>query len=491
MGVTDQLPEFIPRITLAVAAQGGQTHLVGGVVRDVLLGIPPKDFDLEVFGIEPDRLESLLRSLHPSWMDLVGEFFGVLKLRFGESVVDVSIPRRDSKVGTGHRGFEVTSDPAMSPKEAARRRDFTVNALAMDPLTGEILDFFGGRDDLDNRILRATDTERFRDDPLRVLRAVQFAGRFGFEVEPRTVAICREMVDQPEFAALPGARITEEWRKLLLQSPKPSLGLEVGLATGAWQVLHSELSDLVDCPQDPVWHPEGDVWVHTGMVVDAAADIVRREELEGDDALAIMFGALCHDLGKPAVTRYLANKSGEVRWRSYAHEAAGVGPTRSLLSRMEFGKDVEERVIKLVAHHLAPSHMFDGGRTPTDAAVGKLARRIDPATLKELVWVAEADHRGRTLPDDGFPAGAGLLERAGRLGVSAAAPKPLLMGRHLVDLGWTPGPAFGPVLASVYEAQLEGTVTTFDQAIGMAQELKSRPRPQRAGPSLPPPGRSD
>lgn len=265
-----QFPEIIFSIAEAMRGQGGRALLVGGIVRDMLLGLPPKDYDFEVYGIAFEHLEVMIRFLNPDWMGTVGKAFCVLKVRFGELAMDIAIPRRESKSGAGHDGFRMVGDPTMSPQEGARRRDFTVNAMALDPLTDEIFDFFGGREDLSRKILRATDPKRFCDDPLRVLRAVQFAGRFGFSVEPHTIAVCREMTREDEFRDLPAARIGEEWRKLLLKSQSPSVGLEVGRATGAFEVLHPELTNLIGVPQDAEWHPEGDVWTHTCMVADAA-----------------------------------------------------------------------------------------------------------------------------------------------------------------------------------------------------------------------------
>lgn len=456
------------RVANAINREGGRSLIVGGGVRDALLGLHPKDFDLEVYGVEPDRLDSIVDSLEPTWKDVVGKSFGVLKVRFGEDDIDISIPRRESKSGSGHKGFQVIGDPTMTPEDAARRRDFTVNALAMDPFTDEVLDFFGGQKDLSRGILRATDPERFRDDPLRVLRTMQFAGRFGFTVEKGTLSICREMAQKPEFANLPAARIGEEWSKLLLKSPKPSVGLEIGLETGAFNVLHPELAALVDVRQDPKWHPEGDVFKHTSMVVDAAADIVKREGLKGDDALTVLLGALCHDFGKTATTQFI-----DGRWRSLGHESAGKAPTASFLSNMGFGKNIESRVAPLVANHLFPIHAAGDAN---DAAIRRLARRLQPATIKELVWVSEADHRGRGVPWDGFPAGAALLKRAEEMSISVSGPKPILMGRHLMDeLHWEPGKYFGKVLKDIFEAQIDGRITKFDEALEMARSLgKSR-----------------
>jgi tRNA nucleotidyltransferase (CCA-adding enzyme) len=452
------------RIARATEEEGGQARLVGGVVRDSLLGFRSGDFDFEVYGISADRLAPMLHALSPQQMDTVGASFGVLKAKFGDIEIDVAIPRIDSKAGSGHRGFEVMGDPSLPPEEAARRRDFTVNALSMDPLTGEIFDFFDGRADLERRVLRATDPTLFRHDPLRVLRAVQLAARLDFSVESGTIDLCREMVREPEFVSLPSSRIGDEWRKLLLKSRRPSVGLNVGLEVGAWQVLHPELAALVNCPQDPMWHPEGDVWTHTNIVLDAAADIIRREKLEINEGLLIMVSALCHDLGKPATTELI-----DGRWRSRGHASEGVTPTQAFLLRMDFGKKFESKVVRIVRNHLFPA--MQAGKS-TDVAVRYLSKRLDPATIQELVLVAEADHRGRDAPRDGFPAGAALLFQAEGLTVRQAPPQPILLGRHLIDkLGWKPGPHFGPILVAVEEAQIEGRVTTLEEGLEMARLL--------------------
>lgn len=461
-------PDVVIRIARAMQTRGGRAIVVGGSVRDLVLGLPPKDFDLEVHGIEPLRLEEVLASLNPDWMDTVGRAFGVLKVRINGMDIDLSIPRRESKVGSGHRGFTVVGDPTLSPREAARRRDFTINTLAMDPLSGEILDFFGGQEDLREGILRATDPKRFVDDPLRVLRAAQFAGRFGFAVEAGTLALCRKVAATQEFAGLPAARISEEWRKLLLKSPKPSIGLEVGMATGAWKILHPELANLIGTPQDSEWHPEGDVWQHTLMATDKAAEIVRREKLQEDDALVILLAVLLHDLGKPSTTLFERG-----RWRSLGHEAAGVAIARKFFARNTFGREIETRVLALIADHLFP---VQHGLDASDSAIRRLALRLSPATIVELVMVSEADALGRAVPNRNFREGSVLLERAKTLAVgSGEKVEPLLKGDALIsELGMKQSRQLGDVLRAVFEAQLDGRITTFEQALEMAREMQKQ-----------------
>ena len=457
-------PECVTAIAHAVAADGGRALLVGGTVRDMLLGGSPKDLDVEVFGLPPERLLSVVRTTRPDWVGTVGTRFGILLARYGPHDVDITVPRGDAAGWAPRDDFTAGAEPGMPLREAARRRDFTINAIGLDPLTGERFDFFDGERDLRAGVLRVTDATLFGQDPLRALRALQFAARFNLTLEPASMAVCSAVASTPAFAELPSARTSEEWRKLLLRAERPSVGLDLGLTMGAWHALHPQLTALVGCPQDPEWHPEGDVWTHTGLVVDAAAAIVRREGLTGNDALVIMLGALCHDFAKPVTTEFI-----DGRWRSRGHEAAGVPSTHAFLSRLEFGSVVNDKVERLVADHLFPAL---NGASASDAAVRRLSKRLAPATVRELVLVAEADHRGRTLPWDGFPGAEALLEHADRLSVTTSRPQRILTGRELIErLGWEPGPYFGPVLAAVEDAQIEGDVTNLDEALALARRL--------------------
>lgn len=448
-------------ITVAesVKVEGGTALAIGGYARDEALrrlghDIHSKDIDLEVYGLEYERLLEVLDNLGE--VNVVGASFGVIKL----GNLDISIPRRDSKVDRGHKGFVVTGDPGMSVKEAARRRDFTMNALALNPLTGELIDEYGGLEDLRRGVIRATDPELFGDDPLRVLRAMQFAGRFGMEIDPETVELCRGL----DLSELSSERVGEEWAKLLLKSPQPSVGLEAARQLGVVDQLHPELAALVDTPQEPEWHPEGDVWVHTKMVVDAAAGIIRREQLAGDHALTIMLAALCHDLGKPPTTTY---NEGKGRITSHAHDTAGVEPTKDFLAELHTKREIVSQVTVLVREHLYPAMHPDA----SDGAVRRLAGRLAPATIRDLVMVAESDHRGRELVWDGFPQGRALLEKAEALRVEMSAPRMLVMGRHLLDIGYKEGPATGAVLRELYQAQLDGK---FDDVQGGLEYLRGQ-----------------
>jgi tRNA nucleotidyltransferase (CCA-adding enzyme) len=374
--------------------------------------------------------------------------------------LDVSLPRRESKIGRGHKAFEVTGDPSLSHEEAARRRDFTINAIAWDPLTDEYIDPFHGREDINRRILRAVDPRTFAEDSLRVLRAVQFAARFEFTMDPSSAELCRRI----PLDDLPAERIWGEFEKLLLRARRPSIGFALALHLGVIERLFPELDTLVGCPQEPEWHPEGDVWVHTLLVIDQAR--ARIDDLPYPQRVAVMLGAVCHDLGKPATTAFI-----DGRIRSLDHESEGVPPATALLNRLNIhslqGYDVRREVLGIVAHHLKPG-MFAKAQPPVgDGAFRRLAQKVD---LVLLARVAKADCEGR---GGGFDCSAmdWFLARARELGVEHAPPEPLVKGRHLLELGAIPGPAIGEVLRQVYERQLDGSVASFEEALALARDL--------------------
>jgi len=302
-----EIPSQVLEIACAVRDEGGRALLVGGCVRDELMGQRPKDWDLEVYGIPPARLRELLDRFGS--VNVVGEAFTVYKLG---ADLDVSVPRRERKTGRGHRGFFIEGDPSMAIEEAARRRDFTVNAILQDPLTQEILDPFNGRADIDSGVLRAVSLDTFAEDSLRVLRAAQFAARFEFRIEPQTAELCRSI----ELTDLPAERLWGEMEKLLLRARHPSIGLGWLHALGVLDQLFLELKALVGVPQEPEWHPEGDVWIHTRLVTDRARELI--DDLPYAKQVTVMLAALAHDFGKPATTAFI---DGRIRSREHEEEA--------------------------------------------------------------------------------------------------------------------------------------------------------------------------
>lgn len=453
-------PELALDIARVVREAGGRALVVGGWVRDQLRGEASKDIDVEVFGISGATLPALLSTL--GRVEPVGQSFPVFKVArpgSNQPAIDVALPRRESKRGRGHKGFDVQGDPSMTLADAARRRDFTINAIAWDPLTDEYHDPWGGRADLDRRLLRAVDPSTFGDDSLRVLRAVQFAARFDFVLDGATAALCRRI----PLDDLPAERIWSEIEKLLLQAARPSIGFALALDLGVVERVLPEMRPLVGCEQEPDWHPEGDVWVHTLMVIDKARQL--NGDLDRPRLTTVMLGAVCHDLGKPATTAVI-----DGRIRSIDHEQAGVVPTLALLDRLKVhtidGFEVRAQVVGLVANHLKPG-MFHKAPTVGDGAFRRLAQKVD---LELLARLARADCLGRTGAFD-CSAMDWFLDRARALGVEHQPPPPLLLGRHVLELGLRPGPQVGEILRQVYEQQLDGEIRTVEEAIEAATRI--------------------
>jgi tRNA nucleotidyltransferase (CCA-adding enzyme) len=456
------IPEKVNALAEAVRAEGGRALLVGGCVRDLLMDREPKDWDVEVYGLEPAKLRTLLDRFGS--VNVVGEAFTVYKLG---TDLDVSLPRRERKSGRGHRAFVIEGDPSMTIEDASRRRDFTINAIMQDPLTGEVIDPFKGQEDIKNKILRAVSVDTFAEDSLRVLRAAQFAARFEFEIEPDTVLLCRGI----DLSDLPAERIWGEIEKLLLQAQQPSIGLRWLRELGAIEQLFPEINALIDVLQDKEWHPEGDVFIHTRLVADRARELI--DDLPYPKQVTVMLAAIAHDFGKPATTEFL-----EGRLRSRGHEDAGVAPTTTFLDRLRIhtldGYDVRAQVIALVRDHLKPGDFFKKRDEVGDGAFRRLARKCE---LDLLYRVAKADTLGRNTEDlpreKWFTAEAQdwFIQKARELEVTQLPPAPILLGRHLLEMGLEAGPRVGEITKKVYEMQLDGSVRTLEEAKQTAKRL--------------------
>jgi tRNA nucleotidyltransferase (CCA-adding enzyme) len=467
---------LIQKICAAIKKEDGRAFLVGGLIRDQImadLGLIPKeelpparDFDIEAYQITAEKLRSVLSTF--GRVDAVGEAFTVYKLAFGKAneriELDISLPRRESKTGHGHKGFTVTGDPFMTTQEAARRRDFTINAIMCNPLTGEVLDHYKGVEDLKTRTLRVVDPSTFIEDSLRVLRAMQFAARFDFSLAEETKTLCKTI----DLTDLPCERIWGEIEKLLLRAKKPSKGWQIGLEIGVVDQLFPELKTLVGCPQEKEWHPEGDVWIHTLQSIDEASKLIN--DLPKAQKITVMLAVLFHDTGKPSTTKEI-----DGRIRSLAHEEAGVKPTEKLLDRLNIhtldGYNVREQVIALVANHLKPGQFYKQKETVTDGAFRRLARKCE---MDLLYLVAKADSLGRhatDAPEPNSDAQEWFIKRVSSLGIEKSAPEAILMGRHLLELGIKPGKQMGEIIRTVYELQLDGKVTNLEEATIAAQKL--------------------
>lgn len=406
----------------ALAATGGRTLVVGGWVRDVVLGRAPGDVDLEIHGLDRAQVSAVI-GVHQVVRE-VGRHFPVL--RRADLDVDIGVVSPDASSADTGRAIEV----------AARRRDLTVNALAYDLGTGRLLDPLGGLDDLRTGRLRAADPRTFADDPLRVLRVARLAVALEATPTPELETLCRE-VDPTDAAP---ERVLDEIERLLRAGARPARGLAVLERTGGLRVL-PEVAALRGVPQDPRWHPEGDVWIHTLLCLDAAAGL----RTGAADDRVLMLATLLHDIGKPPTTR----REGD-RVRATGHEIVGAEMVGECLGRLRAPLAVSRAVTALVAHHLAPSQL-----ARADAGAGayrRLVRRLaaagtDPRMLERL---ARADHLGRTTDDarrGRYPEGAAFLAATARAGVLERPRPDAVLGRHLLARGLSPGPHLGPILA--------------------------------------------
>ncbi len=460
------LPEPLVPVLKAVA-KVGRPRLVGGCVRDALLGLTPGDWDVEVGAASFDQLQAVLARFGAT--DVVGRSFGTIKLRREGVVFDFSLPRRESKTGSGHRGFKVTPDPALTDAEAAARRDFTLNAMAWDPISRQLIDPHHGHADLKRRILRHT-SDAFVEDPLRVLRGMQFAARFDLTIAPETAALCRSISHTyPELAR---ERVWGEWDKWATQALKPSRGLQL-LVDCDWLKHFAEIAALHGTPQDPAWHPEGDAFVHTGHCLDALIGDPEWHDAAPERRRLLTYAVLAHDFGK-ALTTHRAEKQGTLRWVSPGHANAGVDLALSFLARIGAPHRLLESVPPLVKYHMVH---IDAGEGPFTAPfLRRLARKLTPASVADLVVVMRADSRGRP-PLDPAPALETIdrLNRQAReLAVADRAPSPILLGRHLIAHGLNPGPAFTPLLQEAFEAQLAGAFNDEEGSlIWLEARLKS------------------
>jgi len=472
VGMRLDLPPLLQRLVRELSGAGYRALVVGGAVRDALLGGEPKDFDIEVYGVAYDQLAGILA--RHGRVDLVGKSFGVVKLQDGSGhEYDFSVPRRDSKFGLGHRDFQTTFDNDILPREAAGRRDFTINAMAYDPVAGELLDFFGGAEDLRNRVLRAT-SEAFAEDPLRVLRGMQFACRFDLALDPETAGMCRSIVDH--YGTIARERVADEFMKWAGKSSRPGRLAEY-LAASGWGVHFPEIARLAGVPQDPHWHPEGDVGTHTMFVVDAAARIAERERLDPDDRAVLLFAALSHDFAK-ATTTALREREGKMRWTSWGHEADGGPMARTFLERIGIKSAITDRVVPMVENHLASSSI---GRETTPRAVRRLAMRLAPATITDLLRLVEADHSGRPPLPTGLPEGAiRIREVAVAQAVNHGPQAPLILGRHVMPyFDGQAGKHIGEVTAAAYEAQADGAFSNQEEALQWLERYMAKRAAER------------
>lgn len=443
--------EAVQKIARDAEKNGGRVYMVGGCVRDRLMGTEPKDVDIEVHGIAPDVLKAILSEIDEPMT--FGESFGIYSLKGID--LDIAMPRMEHATGRGHRDFEVDVDPFIGTEKAAMRRDFTINAMMRDVLSGEIVDHFGGLDDLEKGIIRHVNDKSFAEDPLRVFRAAQFAARFGFSVADETVEICKKM----NVGELSSERVEGELRKALMGSARPSIFFQTLREMGQLRPWFRELEELIGLEQDPIFHPEGDVWTHTMEVIDRGAGL--REEAE--EPYAFMLLCLTHDLGKITTTSF-----DKGRIHAYDHENEGPAIAEAFLSRFVGSKDVIKYVLDMIPSHMKPNmvaynhskikvtnRMFDGVPAPGDLILFSLADR--PVMAGDFRFEGDRDF---------------LEERLGIYRETMA--KPHVMGRDLIEAGFSPGEDFSEILEYAHKLRLAGIEKpeALKQVISYAKKIR-------------------
>ena len=421
------------KIARQVALSGGRTFYVGGLVRDRLLGIENKDIDIEIHGIPAEELKNILSGLGE--VTVMGASFGIYGLRHYE--VDIALPRMENAIGRGHKDFEVITDPFIGPEKAAIRRDFTINAMMEDVLTGEILDFFGGREDLKNGVIRHVNAETFVEDPLRVLRAAQFASRFGFRIADETIFLSKTM----DLSTLSMERITGELEKALMKAGHPSVFFEELRRMEQLHTWFPEMEDLIGVVQPPSHHPEGDVWNHTMLVLNEAAAL----RAQAREPRYFMYAALTHDFGKAVTTEIIDGKI-----HSYGHEEEGLPIVSRFISRLTSETALAKYVLNMTELHMKPN-MFAAQNSGRKAFMKLFDRSVCP---EDLLLLAKADYLGRDLPDRDYPEEAILREMLASY--DDLMSRPYVQGRDLVAAGIRPGPLFKEALDYGHALRLAG-----------------------------------
>lgn len=476
-----ELPGQVRQVARRIQQAGGRANLVGGAVIDLLQGRTPKDWDIEVFGLGYDRLVQLFSDFNPK---LVGASFGIVTIDVDGLDIDLSVPRRDNRTGIGHKGFTVEFDPTMTPREAARRRDFTINSMALDLMTGELLDPFGGLQDLQDGILRVTDPKTFVEDPLRALRAMQLLARKAKTVDPATMRLIRSMKDQ--FPTLAKERLLEEFRKLFLKAKKPSVGLEF-LRESEWIEHFPELQALIGLDQHPDWHPEGDVWTHSKMAADEAAQILHKVKPEFQEAL--MFGVFLHDLGKAKTTVLPEQvKKGlypkERLFTAWGHDRAGAPLAVEFLKRLGAPNKLISQVQAVVGEHMQPYSLYSGkaGR----GGYLRLAKKMleAGADLELIGHMSYCDACATGLPHQHYDESKKLpaqrvFDYAAELAAAPTLVEPMVQGRDLIAAGFKPGASFAPALKAAFDAQMDIPGLTKEDLLKIAIEKM----PMRAKPN--------
>ena len=420
MNTHEQDLQLSVEIARRVAAAGGRAMYVGGMVRDQLMGVECKDIDIEVYGLAPRALKDVLSTL--GRVTEMGASFGVYGLQ--HSRIDIAMPRRERCVGIRHTDFEVSVDPDMSFADASMRRDLTVNAMMRDVLTGELVDLWGGRRDLEARVIRHVSDITFPEDALRVFRAAQFAARFEGTVAPEAMALCRRM----DVYEISHERVFDELKKALLKAERPSVFFRVLREMDHLKEFFPEIEACAGVPQNPVYHPEGDVFEHTMLVLDCAAAL--RDQAK--QPLAFMLAALLHDLGKAAATQ--VQPDGKIT--AYGHERAGLELCERQLRRLTNQAKLIEYVRNMTLLHMRPNVL-------AQAKSRKKKTRLlfdQSACPEDLILLSKADASGKR--DKPYDAANEAFLRERLDDYYRTMQRPMVTGRDLIDAGLKPEPRF-------------------------------------------------
>jgi tRNA nucleotidyltransferase (CCA-adding enzyme) len=468
---------ILPQDLQSILENFPEPILVGGAVRDHMLGLPPKDFDVEVHQTPPEKLQEILARFGE--VETVGAAFGVIKLTTPQkNTYDFSSPRIDNKTGHSHKDFKITTNPDIPFHLSSSRRDLTINALGWNPHTKTLLDPFGGLEDLKNKTLRHINPQ-FGEDPLRPLRLLQFSARFGFNIHPTTIKICQNLKSSFSLNLLPKERVEKEFLKFLLEGKHHRLALKEFQKTG-WLSFFPELENLHNLSQDPVHHPEGDVLTHTGLCLEALIHAPKYQNLETSQKKILAFATLCHDLGKSTTTQTQYNPTlGRVTVSSHNHQIEGLQPTKSLLEKLNQNEKTIEQVSLLVLHHM--DHIWT---TNTPASVAQLAAKLSPKnphainptlsqSLKNLSILVEADYGGRHPKPPQLPEKMKeLINTASQIGCLHAPLTNPIQGDDLIKIGFHPNKIFSDLLIGTYQTLLKNpTLTKTD----LLTELKTQP----------------
>ncbi|MBQ3022025.1 MAG: HD domain-containing protein [Clostridia bacterium] len=441
--------EKVNKIANLVKEQGGTAYFVGGFVRDRLLEKENKDIDIEVHGISPDTLEKILDSVG-NRME-IGKSFGVYSL-CGTNI-DIAMPRKETATGTGHRDFKIDVEPFIGTQNAARRRDFTINSIMQDILTGEIVDHFGGQKDLREGILRHVNSDSFSEDPLRVLRAAQFAARFNLEIAPETLALCKGI----DISTLSSERVLEELKKALLKAEKPSVFFETLKKMNKLSPWFSEVEKLIGVPQSTIYHKEGDVYTHTMMVLDEAAKMQNTAQ----EPFYFMLSALVHDFGKINSTSFYNGN-----YHATGHEEAGVFIAGEFLRKITNESALISYVLNMTALHTKPRMIVDD-----NSSVKASNKMFDTSeNPRDLIKLSLCDGLGKIPRKPIAHAEAFLIKRLEIYNEYMA--RPYVTGQDLINAGMSPGKEFSELLSYAHKMRLAGIMKETALSMVMAEARK-------------------